>query len=297
MTALSLLAAAALQGQYAVFGLPIGRPGMTTIESGRLTNLSTGAASTADDVARAARGQRFVFLGEEHATPPDQQFHADVIEALARDHREVVVGLEMYQRPMQRYLDQFVSGELGESDFIVASDWAHQWGMDFGFYRPIFDVARAHRFPILGLNIPRDWVRQVGKGGIAALSADARSQLPAEIDLGNSNHRAIFDGLMGGHPGMSGSMMDNVYAAQVLWDVSMADTLAKRIAARKPNGRTVYVVIAGSGHLMYGQGINYRLKQRALGGGPTVVMFQANESVSVSNGLADFVYLTPKPKE
>ena len=40
--------------------------------SGRLTDLKTGLAATVDDVAKAADNKRFVFLGEDHATEPDQ---------------------------------------------------------------------------------------------------------------------------------------------------------------------------------------------------------------------------------
>jgi uncharacterized iron-regulated protein len=261
---------------------------------GRLTNLADNTASTAAEVAKAARGKQFVFLGEQHATPPDQQFEADVVEALARDGRQVVVGLEMYQRPRQMYLDRYIAGEIGEDEFILTSDWKGQWGFPFSFYRPVFDSARRHKFPLLGLNVPRDWVRSVGRAGFAGLTADQRDQLPKDMSLTNKEHRSVFEGLMGGHPGMSDAMMDNVYAAQVLWDEGMADTLVKYISDKKPNSRTVFVVIAGSGHIMYNQGINYRLAKRGYDKGVTVVMIQDNEPMSVSNGLADFVYLTPK---
>ena len=95
---------------------------------------------------------------------------------------------------------------------------------------------------------------------------------------------------------MTGPTGEHIYSAQVLWDEGMADTALKYLGAHKPNSRTVFVVIAGSGHVMYGQGINYRIAKRKGGDGITVVMAESDEPMSVSNGLADFVMVSPKPR-
>jgi uncharacterized iron-regulated protein len=167
-------------------------------------------------------------------------------------------------------------------------DWKGQWGYDFSYYRPIFDTVQRFKLPLVGLNVPRDWVRTVGKGGFQAMKPNDRSQLPSEINLDNADHKMVFDSLMGGH-----SMSPNIYSAQVLWDEGMADTAVKYLSANRPNSRTVFVVIAGSGHVMYRQGINYRVARRKAGDGITVVMLDSNEPVSVSNGIADFVMVMP----
>jgi len=218
-----------------------------------------------------------------------------VIQALVRRGRHVIVGMEMYQRPKQSQLDQWSAGKVEEGDFLTQSDWKGQWGYPFPFYRPIFDTIRRFKLPLVGLNIPRDWVRTVGKGGFEALSPDQKSQLPETLSLDNQDHRQVFNALMGGHP-MSGASGEHMYSAQVLWDEGMADTALKYLETHKPDGWTVFVVIAGSGHVMYGQGINYRIAKRNGGNGITVVMAQSDEPLTVANGLADFVLVTPKPR-
>lgn len=292
-----MLAAALIlaQAQDSSLTLPIGRPGQTVCRSGRMTDLRTGMDATADDVAKAAEGKRFVMLGENHATPPHQSMEAAVIEALVRRGRRVVVGLEMYQRPKQDLLDAFATGKLGEDEFLQQSDWKGQWGFDFAFYRPVFDAVRRHKLGLVGLNVPRDWVRSVGRGGLAGLSPEAKAQLPATIRLDMADHRRVFESLMGGHQ-MTGPSMDNMYAAQVLWDEGMADTAIRYLAAHRPDRRTVFVIVAGSGHVMYGQGINLRLANRNAGDTLSVVMQESTEPLSVANGLGDFVYVTPKPR-
>jgi uncharacterized iron-regulated protein len=273
------------------YTLPIGREGQTVVESGRITDLKTGKPASVDDIAKAADRKLFVFLGEEHATEPDQLVHAAVIEALVRRGRHVVVGLEMYQRPKQTILDQWSAGQVSEADFLAKSDWKGQWGYDFAFYRPVFDAIQRYNLPLIGLNIPRDWVRAVGKGGFDALKPEDKAQLPADMSLDNGEHKKVFDSLMGGH-----AMSPNIYSAQVLWDEAMADTALKYLSEHRPSSRTVFVVIAGSGHVMYRQGINYRIAKRKGGDGITVVMLDSNEPVPVSNGLADFVLVSPSPR-
>jgi uncharacterized iron-regulated protein len=258
-----------------------------------MTNLDTYKPSTPEDVAAAARGKRFVFLGESHATTPHQQMQANIIDALARSGRKVIIGMEMFTRPKQTVLDLWARGGMAEDDFLAKSDWKGQWGYGFNYYRPIFDVAQRYHIPVLALTRPREWVRASGKGGHAALPEEAKAQLPPDMKMDNAEHRRVFEALIGGHPDMSTAAADNMYSAQVLWYEGMADTIARHMAAYKPKSDTVYVVIAGSGHVMYGQGINYRLRRRNLGDGPTVVMLTSNDPIRVANGLADFVYVTP----
>ena len=79
-----------------------------------------------------------------------------------------------------------------------------------------------------------------------------------------------------------------MYAAQVLWDEGMADTAIKLRGEAE-----VFVVLAGSGHVMYGQGINYRIASRGQGTGVIVVMTQSSEPIQSSRGVGDFVFVTP----
>lgn len=278
------------------YSLPLGRPGTTVAESGRITTLGTGAAATPDDIAKAADGKRYVFLGEQHATPAHQQMQALIIDALARRGRKVVIGLEMLQRPKQPILDSYNAGKIDEAAMRDQADWKGQWGYDFSFYRPVFDVARRYKAPIVGLNVPRDWVRAVGRGGLSALPPEAKTELPANIDPKVPDHQKVFEALMGGHP-VSGPQGENMLAAQTIWDEGMADTAVKYFEKNKTDRKTVFVVIAGSGHVMYNQGINLRLARRKAGEGITVVMTESTEPISASNGLGDFFYVSPEPRK
>jgi len=256
----------------------------------KLTSLSTRKEIKLEDLAKEADGYSYLYLGENHATKAHQDLQAAIIRALVARGRSVVVGLEMYTRPKQDWLDQWTAGKLSESEFLEKSDWKSQWGFPYDFYKPVFEAAKEHKLPMVALNVPRDWVRQVGRNGISALTTEQKLQLPVELFLGNTAHKMVFDALMGGHP-VSGQQGANIYAAQVLWDEGMADTAIKWMD-RFGTQQTIFVVIAGAGHIMYNQGINFRVERRTKKPGLTVVMGQAGADTSVARGLADYVFLS-----
>lgn len=268
--------------------LPIGSTKVVAVKTGELTNLRNGRRATVDEIAKAAEGTRFVYLGEEHTNLEHHKMQAAIIRALVAGGRHVVIGMEQFTRPVQPNLAGWTLGWYSDDEFIEKSDWKHQWGMPFELYKPIFDAAKEQQLPLVALNIPRDWVHAVGQGGLSALTTDEKSQLPADIDLNNKDHRTMFTALIGGHP-MTG--MENMYSAQVLWDVAMADTAVKYMATR-PSDKTVMVVIAGSGHVMYHQGINWRVAKRTGDPGLTVVMGENDGDRKVSARVADYFYLT-----
>ena len=275
--------------------LEIGTPGKVTVQVDQIVNTTNGRPVSAADVAAAARGLRFVYLGESHNSPDHHQMQANVIEALVADGRDVVVGFEQFTRPVQDSLNPWTLGWWDEATFIERSEWKTQWGFDYGLYRPIFESTRKNKLPMVALNVPRDWVRAVGRGGYTALTPEQKKELPNDLYLGNANHKAVFTGLMGGHP-MTGPQGDNIYSAQVLWDEGMADTALKYMDRRGASANTVFVVVAGSGHVMYGQGINYRIERRTGQKGITMTMFDGTEPREVSRGLGDFVYMAKPGK-
>lgn len=280
------------------YKLPIGSPGTVQAAPGDLVSTKTGKKATVADVVEAAKGKTFVYLGENHATSAHQNLQASVITALAKSGRKVAVGLEMITRPKQDALDQWISGELDEEKFKETVDWKTQWGFDYTYYKPIFDTAKENKLPMIALNVPRDWVRKAGRGGLSSLPLSAKMQLPASMFLGNKQHKDVFLALIGGHPGADASMVDRMYQGQVLWDEGMADTALKFLALQPKDPANAFVVVAGVGHVMYGQGINYRVERRKGGKGITVSMLQSDEPVTVSKGIGDFVFVSrPEPKK
>ena len=188
-----------------------------------------------------------VCVGEQHTNPHAHWAQLAVWkELVARGKtagRPMALGLEMVQRPLQGVLDDYASGKIDEPTFLSRSAWDDRWGYDFALYRPVFELARAEGLPILALNARQEITRAVGRKGLASLSPAERKEVP-ELDLTNAAHRDFFKAATEGHS-MPADGFENFYAAQVIWDETMAETAHQWAGAAA--GRQI-VVLAGTGH-------------------------------------------------
>lgn len=269
--------------------LPIGAPGEVTIGMGG-TIPATGQRVTMDEVAQMADGVRFVVIGESHDRREHRVVQAELIEALVRRGRDVVVGMEMFS--FQN--DGLAGWSLGRWDrerFLMESDWQNQWGFDFALYEPVFEAVRRHRLPLFGINVPRLWVRAVSRQGWESLNDEQRAAAPHGLDLGNREHRQVFEALIGGHP-MGGGSLERMYSAQVYWDEAMAHQAWARMSQRF-SSRAVMVLVVGSGHMLYGQGVGWRLRQRYGAESLGVLCLDSDGEKVISRGIADVVWAVP----
>ncbi len=268
------------------YAMSIGTPGKASISCG-YTDLRTGRAVTAQQVAAMADGVRFVFVGESHDVAAHHRAQAELIDALVARGRRVTVGFEMFSFDNQSNLNPWTLGWWSEAEFVDRVGWKRLWGFDYALYRPVFESVRRNRLPMAALNVPRDWARTVARNGWEGLKPEQQALVPGGLDLSNAQHRALFGALLGGHP-PTGGPGERMYAAQVLWDSAMAANARKAMEPRLGNPKAVMVVLAGIGHTLYGLGINGRLREPSL----NVACLESDAPRTVSRGLADVAFLS-----
>jgi uncharacterized iron-regulated protein len=92
-----------------------------------------------------------VFLADFHALNQSQRTHVRLLRNLKKAHESVLL-LECFQEKHQSELDQFLAGELSESQFLQKIDWEQNWGFPWENYKPLVDWALKHKVPIVALN-------------------------------------------------------------------------------------------------------------------------------------------------
>jgi hypothetical protein len=112
------------------------------------------APSSWDDLVIACYRADLVYIGDYHALPSAQETAARLLEAVAERSRAVVLGVEMVYGRHQRVLDRYMAGEIDETAFLRAIRYETDWGYDWGAFKRIYDVARAHKIPVVGLDCP-----------------------------------------------------------------------------------------------------------------------------------------------
>ncbi|HKI00642.1 MAG TPA: ChaN family lipoprotein [Thermoanaerobaculia bacterium] len=266
-----------------------------------VTDTRTGDLITPAELAKRLKGVRLLLVGESHTDMDFHRVQLRVVEELVRQGRPVFLGLEMYPYTEQRFLDQWVDGLLTEEGFLQLSRWYENWGYNWNYYRDIFLFARDHKVRMFAVNAPRDVVAAVRKKGFQNLTPEEAAHIPGDIAASNADHRTLFQSFFDAddplHSGMTGEQWDSMIGAQATWDATMAHNAVK--ALREHGGpETVMVVLAGSGHVAYGVGIERQAARGFDGRIATVVPVNVRgedgaEVKAVQATYADFVWGVP----
>jgi uncharacterized iron-regulated protein len=238
-----------------------------------------------------------VLLGEIHDRAEIHRWQLHVAAAL-HARRPIALGFEMFPRRLQPVLDRWVAGALDTESFLVESEWFDVWGFDPELYLPLFHFCREQRIPMLALNCHRPLVTRVRREGWAAIPEADRDGLTPAAPATDAYRRYLFD-LMSGMPGREPRTMnaafDGFVAAQQTWDRAFAENIAK---ARERLHRRLVVGIIGRGHLEFGHGTPYQL--RDLGIDDTAVLLTASASDAqdraLKAGIADAVFILDQPE-
>ncbi len=236
---------------------------------------------TAAEVIEKAGGKDIVYVGELHDRFEHHRLQYQVIRQLYGKNRKLAIGMEMFQKPFQKALDDYIAGAIDEKTFLKQSEYFKRWGFDYNLYREILLFAAENKIPIIALNIRKEIVSKVSKAGLQALGKEDLEDLPEEMDLSDMAYKERLRGFFGSHAGADSRNFDFFYQSQVLWDESMAHNLNDFIT-KNPDYQVV--VLAGGGHMAFGSGIPKRA-HRLNGRDYAIIM----NSEDIERGVADYI--------
>ncbi|HYQ40317.1 MAG TPA: ChaN family lipoprotein [Polyangiaceae bacterium] len=191
-----------------------------------------------------------VCLGEAHDAPRDHFAELAISEGLEKrarvSGRALGIGFEMFQAPYGAALYTYGLGHLDDAGLRKRTHYDERWGYPYAYYQPVLSLGRTYGLPLKALNASRELTHAVAEKGITGLSPRLRRQLPKDLDFDDHDHRAEFDRQTADHPKVPGMNLDNFYAAQVVWDETMAENAANWVSARAPMRQLL--ILAGSAH-------------------------------------------------
>lgn len=227
------------------------------LEKEDILHVPTGIKVSFDSLIDAVSDSRVVYVGESHDNLEQHRVQLEILRAMeARYPGRIAVGMEMFTRPSQAVLDRWVKGELTEKEMF--REWGANWGFDYEYYKAILEFIRDKRIPLVALNAPKELARELSKKGMAGLTEKQRGELP-EIDDKDPYYRAVVEAIYEDHA--HGSGIERFFQVQLLWDETMAESVAGYL--KNPVNRDKkMVVLAGGGHVQYGLGIPKRAFRR-----------------------------------
>ena len=212
--------------------------------------------------AQQAHHVDYLLMGEAHTNACDHAVQADVLQVLASQDLQPVLGLEMVPAAKQPVLDRFNQGRLSVEELPEALDWQTSWGHPYSLYKPVFQVAFDAGVDLYALNIEQAVLDEVRKKGLEGMAPEKRARLPERILDPPEPQRQALEEEFSGHQKLfqqmgnatSGSL-ERFMLIQSIWDTQMASR-ARRVHAQ--TGRPV-VILTGTGHVEYDWGIASRL--------------------------------------
>jgi len=262
---------------------------------------STGTILNTDDILKDLAQANVVYLGETHDRPADHEAQLELIQTLYSRNPDtpIAIALEMFQRPSQAAIDQYLAGSISETELQQRSQYQRRWGFPWEYYAPVLRFAQAQQLPVLALNTPTEITQQVAQQGLASVKAEDRQWIPAvaEIDISNTAYRQriqqVYEAIHQGHS--VSSSFNYFFQAQILWDETMAAGIADFLHSHP--GYQV-IVLAGQGHIVYGDGIPSRVARR-MGHGlkqRSILLNPDRETLNEDpqRSIADYIFCTPR---
>ena len=135
-----------------------------------------------------------IWLGEHHNSRQDHKLQAQIIRSIYETRKKnsvlhersdgartppssssatsppMSIGLEQVQVQFQPVLDMYVQGSISEELMLFYVQWERRWNWSFENYRPVFELARELKIPLIALNVNSEDFAAVQEYGFQGLS-------------------------------------------------------------------------------------------------------------------------------
>lgn len=288
-----------------------------------------------ETVLRARRAD-VVLFGENHNDAVCNQIEAQMFAALASGPDPTALAMEFFERDTQSALDAYLKGRIKELTFRERTRQKRTYVLS---HRPLIEIAKRTHAPVLAANAPRRLVTSYRESElpfpdfVAGLSDQDRQWLPSSSEPVEGPYRDRFFSMMSGHgdaieadednaesigqekqgensdsdeddegdkePKKPGTNTEDFFRAQLLWDDSMAETLAG-FRDRYPRQRVMLIV--GGFHVQRNGGTRSKFQSRRPDDRVFTIVYQSSEDPSLAfdkedRGIGDVVIygIAPPP--
>ena len=187
-----------------------------------------------------------IFFGEKHRHPGIHLQQQRLLRALHARFAGIVLSLEQFERDVQPVLDDYLTGRIGENNLI---EKGRAWDNYRTSYRPLVQFARDNGLPVVAAEAPA-WtvtcVGQYGPGILQEFTPEERAYVARDLHVTDGAYRDKYSSFLDGSSTHGGGeetpesrrRAENSYAAQVLRDDTMAESIA--LALQKFPGKKIF---------------------------------------------------------
>jgi len=198
-----------------------------------------------------------VYVGEKHDNPRHHEIQLEALNELLRLGKLPAIGFETFSLEQTGFLMHYTLGEpspfvrepdLSEEE-ILRSDlgWGKEHDESWQFYFPLLRLAREHKLPAFGADLPSGIRLRLSRVGLDGLSALERSLLHPAASENPAYRNLMYETFTRSHCGWSSpELLRRLYETWVARNDAMASAIVDMLKDQR--GEPV-VVILGAGHV------------------------------------------------
>lgn len=196
-----------------------------------------------EEMIREISASKLIFVGEYHDSEPHHRMQLDIIKELNKSNHFLTIGVEMFAARSQKYLDQWVRGDIEINDFIKI--YYNNWSMPWTFYNDIFLYSRDNKIPVIGLNLSKDLLKKIHREGVSSLNKRELEELQGQVSCNVDRKYMDFIKKVYSFHGQKDIYVENFCESLILKDRAMAQRIAGYV---KGNPDKTIVVLTGVNH-------------------------------------------------
>lgn len=207
----------------------------------KIFDTKTGEEISIESLAFRTTKADVIFFGEFHDDEIIHEIQDRYLKFVYDRKRNVAVSFEMFERDVQPFIDDYLSGKIDEEKFLEKS---RPWYDYKKFYRPLLETAKSNSARVIAANIPRMYAGMYTKGGMSAINKlddKNRSYISETLNLKKNDYKDKFFSQMMKNMGIDEKDLNYnqenslylFYGAQSLKDETMAESINDFITSNK----------------------------------------------------------------
>ena len=208
----------------------------------KIINTKTNEEIELKEMAERLGDYDVIFFGEYHGNKILHSLEFELLKMFHSNNKNMIISLEMFERDVQPVLDEYLSDEISEENFLANS---RPWPNYETDYKPLIEYAKENILTVIAANIPRRYANMISKQGLNALdslSQEEKNFVARKHIVFEDEYKDIFIQTMKNNMAHSSKMpagmmmnLDLIYAAQCIKDDTMAESILQyqRIPPRR----------------------------------------------------------------
>ncbi|MBI4040524.1 MAG: ChaN family lipoprotein [Deltaproteobacteria bacterium] len=111
-----------------------------------------GKISSKPELIQDILRSHIVYSGDYHTFIQAQKIPLRILREVIKRKKKIMIGVEMMMSEHQQLLDEFLNGNVTESEFLEDIHYERHWGFQWQHFKPLFDFAKTQSLRILALN-------------------------------------------------------------------------------------------------------------------------------------------------